>query len=434
MNKIILLITFVFFINGCSLNKNSKFWTAEQKIPEENKKNYEKVLLEEEALNQELNSKLIIKFNGKINNNSLLRNYSNNDGRLNYNGILKKSSRYKFSKIKNFYQFEPTISFDKKDIIFFDNNGSILKFNDKSKLIWKKNYYSKSEKKIKPILQFANNNEILIVADSIAKYYAMNLSSGQLIWSKNNLAQFNSQIKIYKDRFFIVDFSNTLRCFSLKDGQELWNVKTENSLIRSQKKLSIVIVNNLLYFNNSIGDISAVDINKGELLWQLPTQGNLIYEAAFSLETSDIIADNKTLFFSNNKNQFFSIDLATGSFNWENKINSNLRPSLIENYLFTISIEGYLIVIEKNSGNIIRITDIFKNFDKKKRDKIKPVGFIVGLKNIYLSTDNGRLLVIDISSGKTNSILKIDNEKISRPFILDKNLFVIKDNAIIKLD
>ena len=152
------------------------------------------------------------------------------------------------------------------------------------------------------------------------------------------------------------------------------------------------------------------------------------------METSDIIADNKTLFFSNNKNQFFSIDLATGSFNWENKINSNLRPSLIGNYLFTISIEGYLIVIEKNSGNIIRITDIFKNFNKKKRDKIKPVGFIVGLKNIYLSTDNGRLLVIDISSGKTNSILKIDNEKISRPFILDKNLFVIKDNAIIKLD
>ena len=365
MNKIIILITFSFFINGCSLNKNSKFWTAEQKISEENKQNFEKVLIEEEALNQELNSNLIIKFDRKINDNLILRNYSNNDGRLNYDGILKKSSRYKFSKIKNFYQFEPTISFDKKDIIFFDNKGSILKFNDKSKLIWKKNYYSKSEKKLKPILQFANNKKILIVADSIAKYYAINLSNGKLIWSKNNLAPFNSQIKIYKDRFFIIDFSNTLRCFSLKDGQELWNIKTENSLIRSQKKLSIVIVNDLLYFNNSIGDISAVDINKGELFWQLPTQGNLIYEAAFSLETSDIIADNKTLFFSNNKNQFFSIDLATGSFNWENKINSNIRPSLIGNYLFTVSIEGYLIVIEKNSGNIIKITDIFKNFNKK---------------------------------------------------------------------
>jgi len=62
------------------------------------------------------------------------------------------------------------------------------------------------------------------------------------------------------------------------------------------------------------------------------------------------------------------------------------------------------------------------------------VGFIIGLNKIYLSTDNGRLLIIDIATGKTDSILKIDSEKISRPFILDKNLFVIKDNAIIKLN
>ena len=31
-------------------------------------------------------------------------------------------------------------------------------------------------------------------------------------------------------------------------------------------------------------------------------------------------------------------------------------------------------------------------------------------------------------------MLKIDNEKISRPFILKKNLFIIKDNAIIKIN
>jgi outer membrane protein assembly factor BamB len=369
-----------------------------------------------------------------FNNNSKVRDYFNNDGRLDYDGILKKSSRYKFSKIKNFYQFEPKISFNDNNLVFFDNKGSILKFDDKSKLIWKKNYYSKSEKKLKPILQFANDGKTLVVADNIAKYFALDINTGELLWSKNNLAPFNSQIKIFEDKFFIIDFSNTLRCFSLKNGEELWNIRTENSLIRSQKKLSMVIVNNLIYFKNSIGDISAVDINEGELLWQLPTQSSLIYEAAFSLETSDLITDGNTLFFSNNKNQFFSIDLGTGSFNWENQVNSSLRPTLVGNYIFTVSLEGYLIVIEKNSGNIIRVTDIFNSFKKKKRDKIKPVGFIVGTNNIYLSTDHGRLMVIDIQSGRTKSILKIDNDKISRPFVLDKNLYVVKENAIVKLD
>ncbi len=434
MNKIIIFIIYIILIIGCSLNKNSKFWTTAKNIPKENNNNYKEVFIEEEVLAKELNANISVNLGNNINDNFNIKNYFNNDGRLNYDGELKKSSKFKFSKIKNFYHFEPTISFNNENLIFFDNKGSILQFNEESKLIWKRNFYSKSEKKHKPILQFANDKNILIVADSIAKYYSLNINNGDLIWSKNNLAPFNSQIKIYQDKFFIIDFSNTLRCFSIKSGDELWNIKTENSLIRSPKKLSMVIVDGLLYFNNSVGDISAVNIEQGELMWQLPTQNSLIYESAFSLETSDIITDGNTLFFSNNKNQFFSIDLETGSFNWKNKVNSNLRPSLVEDYLFTVSSEGYLIVIEKNSGNIIRMTDVFRNFKKKKRDKIKPIGFIVGINNIYLTTDNGRLLVIDIKTGRTNSILKIANQKISRPLIFNKNLLVIKDNAIIKLD
>ena len=434
MNRILIFLIYVIFSTGCSFNENSKFWTTSQNIPEEKNPNYKKILVEEQALEKELNANVTINLGNILNNNSRIRDFFNNDGRLNYDGVLKKSSRFKFSKIKNFYQFEPKISFADTNIIFFDNKGSILKFSEESKLIWKKNYYSKSEKKLNPIMQFSNNGDKLVVADNVAKYYALDLNSGELLWSKNNLAPFNSQIKIYQDKFFIIDFSNTLRCFSLINGDELWNIKTLNSLIRCQKKLSMTIANDTLYFNNSIGDISAVSIKEGELFWQLSTQSSLIYESAFSLETSDLITDGSTLFFSNNKNQFFSIDLETGSFNWENKVNSNLRPSLVENYIFTVSLEGYLIIIEKNSGNIIRVTDIFRNFKKKKREKIKPVGFVIGVNNIYLTTDNGRLLVIDIKTGKTNSILKIDNDKISRPFILNENLFVIKNNAIIKID
>tara|TARA_Y100000992_G_C21256353_1_gene488740 strand:+ start:205 stop:1509 length:1305 start_codon:yes stop_codon:yes gene_type:complete len=434
VNKIISFIIFFIIITSCSFNQNSKFWSASQNIPEEKDSNFKEIFVTEESLEKELNSNLKIKLNNKVNNDLAVRNYFNNDGRLDYDGELKKSSRYKFSKIKNFYQYEPTVSLNKKNLIFFDDKGSIIQFNEKSKLLWKKNYYSKSEKKLKPIMQFANNGKFLVVADNIAKYYMLDLDSGNLIWTKKNLAPFNSQIKIYDDKFFIIDYSNTLRCFSLKDGKELWNIKTENSLIRSQKKLSMVIVNGFIYFNNSIGDISAVDINKGELLWQLPTQSSLIYESSFSLETSDIITDSKSLFFSNNKNQLFSIDLGSGSFNWKNKVNSNLRPTLVGNYLFTVSIEGYLVVTEKISGNIIRVTDIFKKFKAKKRAKIKPTGFVMGLNNIYLSTNNGRILVIDVLTGKTKSTLKIDNEKISRPIILDKNLFVVKDKAIIKLN
>jgi len=433
VNKIFYFFIIFILISECSLNKNSKFWTSTKNIQKENNIEYEEVFSNEGALKKELNTNLKIKLKNKNLRKISINNY-NNTGQLNFDGDLKESISYRFSKIKNFNQLEPEISFYKDNVIFFDNKGSILRFNNESDLIWKKNYYSKVEQKMGPVLELENNGKYIIVADNFSKYYMLDIFTGKQIWIKNNLAPFNSQIKIYKDKFFIIDFSNTLRCFSLKNGDELWNIKTENTLIKSQKKLSMVIIDEIVYFNNSIGDISAVEINKGELLWQLPTQSSLIYESAFSLETSDIITDKKNLFLSNNKNQLFSINAATGTINWENKVNSNIRSVIIDEFIFTISIEGYLVILEKNSGNIIRVTDVFKNFRQKKIDDVSPTGFIVGLKNIYLSTDKGRLLVIDILSGKIKSTLKIDNDKISKPFIQGKNLFLIKDNAIIKLN
>ena len=434
MNRTIVLFLIILLITNCSLDNKSGIWTKSEKIKIEKKLIISELFKKEESLSKEFNSNVKIQLKSYLSNNSFLNNLSNNNGRVNYNGNLKSLSKFKYSTIDNFDELEPEIVFEGNNIIFFDNKGSILKFDQFSKLIWKKNYYKKTEKKQKPTLSLANNQKALVIVDNLAKYYAINIKTGELLWSKRNSAPFNSQIKIYKDKFFVTDFDNVLKCFSIKDGKELWNVKTETTFIKSQKKLSLVILNGKVYFNNSIGDISAVDVNSGNLIWQTPTQSSSIYESAFLLKTSDLVANDESILLSNNKNEFFSINANTGVLNWKQKINSNLRPTIVDNLVFTVTMEGFLVVVENPTGNIIRVTNVFDRFKKKKKSKIKPVGFIVGASNIYLTTDNGRLIIIDILSGKSSLILKIDNEKISRPFILNKNLFIVKDNAIIKLD
>ena len=50
------------------------------------------------------------------------------------------------------------------------------------------------------------------------------------------------KLKIYKDKFFVIDLKNILRCFYIKDGSECWNLKTENSFtISNQKKNSLIL-------------------------------------------------------------------------------------------------------------------------------------------------------------------------------------------------
>ena len=428
MSNFLKIILVFILINNCSIPLTKK------KTKKIEPSNIIEVLKKEKKNDIEFNPNIKIGLQSKATSKNFINNFENNDGRTIFNGDLEKIKKFKFSKIKNFNKYDPTISLYNNNIIFFDKKGSILMFNNDAELIWKSNNYSKSEKKQNPILFFANNKKTLIVADNIAKYYALDINTGKVLWSKNNIAPFNSQLKIYKNKFFVVDFQNILRAYSIKNGKEIWNIKTKNSLIRSQQKLSIVIVKDKIYFNNSSGDISAVNIESGELQWQRPTQSSFIFDEGYPLKTSDIVADNEILYFSTNKNQFFALDIKTGIVNWEQRINSDIRPSLIDDYIFTVSIEGYLTIIDKSSGNIIRVTDVFKNFKNKNRNKIQPIGFIIGKDNIYLTTNQGRLLTIDIMTGKILSIIKIDNNKISRPIVINQNLFIITNNSIIKFD
>ena len=116
--------------------------------------------------------------------------------------------------------------------------------------------------KIKPKLNFALEGENLLVTDNIAKYYSININLGELNWSKNNTYPFNSEIKKNKNKFFVVDYKNTLRCYNINDGSECWNLQTEDSFTISNSKFSLIIVDDMVIFSNSIGDITAVDIKK----------------------------------------------------------------------------------------------------------------------------------------------------------------------------
>ena len=435
MNKLFYLLVTFLFLSSCSLDTKSGLWTKTEKLDSENKNLEVKIFEENEIYERELNIDLKIKLRNDFKKNSFINNLSNNNGVVNFDGSIDKIKKFKFSKIDQFDNYQPELLITKKNnLIFFDDKGTVLNFSSDNELIWKNNYYSKREKKLKPILYFAANEKTLVVADSISKYYAININDGKLNWINNNIAPFNSQIKIFKDKFFVVDFENILRCFSIKNGKEIWNFKTEKSFIKSQQKLSLIINNNRVIFTNTLGDISSLDIETGNLIWQTPTQSSDIYENYFSLKNSDLISENNTIYFSNNQNEFFAIDQRNGVIKWKQNLNSNLRPTYADNLVFTITLEGYFVAIDSRNGNIVRMTNIINKIKKYKKENIKPIGFIVSQDKVYLSLSNGRLIIIETLTGKPIDIKKIDNEKISRPYVLNNDMYIIKDNAILKLN
>ena len=432
MNKVFVIFVISIFLSNCSLNENSRIWNKKEKIENENKVS-KKILAEKKVISTEFNPLLKLDLSKNEPNNKIF-DQLNNFGSSKYNGQINKINSYKFSKLENFNQFnfEPLILSD--GVIVFEKKGTIIRFNDNKKVVWKNNFYSKTEKKIHPTLSFAITDKNLLVADSIAKILNIDLQSGDLIWSKKSEYPFNSEIKIHKDKFFVADFKNTLRCFYLKDGSECWNIKTEESFTVSNSKFSILIRDNLVIYNNSLGDITAIDISTGLIEWQLPTQTSSIINETYGFNFSKLVSDGNSIYFSNNKNQFYSVDLASGTTNWMSEINSILTPIIVGNLIFTVSENGYLFTIQKNEGNIVRINDVYKNFNLKKRKRIKPTGFTIGNNNLYLTNSDGNLIVVNLNDGNVLKIEKVARDQISKPIIYNENLFIVKNGSITQYD
>ena len=423
------LIILLIILSGCSLNDQLGIWEKKKTVSIDNKNN-SKILFQQKIIKKELNPQLKIKL---LDN----KKYYNIDKNLNndvvyYNGLLDNISKFKFSKIKNFKKFEAEPAFHKDKVIFFNNKGTIFNLNKKNLINWKKNIYLKNEKKKNPTLFFRANDNQLIVTDNLGKYYSLEINSGNLLWSKNNSAPFNSEIKIDNKKIYVTDIENILRCYSMQDGSEIWSLKTEKIFLKSQKKTSIIIKGDAVIFNNTGGDITAVNKNNGELLWQVSTNTKNSTQNLSFLKTSELISYKDYIFFSNNFNDAYLIDSTSGTIVWKQNINSTIKSTIINGLIFTITKNGFLVITELSSGNILRITDIFNNI--KKREIVKPVGFIFGINKIYLSTSSGKLMIINIENGKNVKTIKLDKDVISKPYIFNKNLLLIKDNSLLTVN
>ena len=140
-------IFLIFLLNNCSFDTKSGIWTNDENIKTEINSKKTKILFKiTEIIKDELNPNFRI--NVPLEFKNIMDDGNNDNSFLNFDLNLKKISRYRFSKIDNFDYFDPTLVFYNDDLIFFNNKGSLLRFKNNSKIVWKKIITIKLKKKI----------------------------------------------------------------------------------------------------------------------------------------------------------------------------------------------------------------------------------------------------------------------------------------------
>ena len=437
------LIFFLIFIllNNCSFDNKTGIWgdseKEKRKISELEKKqkqilDVEKIYSSDKIYLKEVPlTKNISLSNPKKNSSWKMSslNHQNFLGNIYLSGIdniflKKKIGKDKYSEsrvITSLFAF-------KNNIILSDDTGTIFNINQSGNINWKKNIYKKIYKKIYKNLVFSIYKNNIYIADNIGFIYAISLDSGKLLWIKNYNIPLRSNIKVFDDKIYLIDQDNRILCLSIKDGTIIWDILAISSFIKSQNLLSLAVSKkgNLVAITSS-SDLFKIEGDSGNLSWASNTFGSILADATDFFKSSQVVITDDEVIISAGPT-IFSYNLNIGSIIWENELSSIGTPIIDGENIFFVTENGYFVIINRNTGKIISSTNILKIL-KKKKQKTKITGFIMGSDKVYSVTLNGYLIVSSAISGKVENFKKIGNPIISAPIISNGKLYILTKNS-----
>ena len=435
MSNIIILIFFLIFLNNCSFDKKTGIWTGSDRIAKKddnNNQNIEFVFKKQKNIveEKELSPDQIIKLDNPISFSNWSQRYQNKSNNVSNILFLNEGNFKKFSKVSN-TNINNNILVDKDNLFFSDYKGNIGVFSlSENQLIYQFNFYKKKMKKNKKIIKLIVKNDSIIAADNFGYIYSINFKKRKINWAKNYLVPFRSNLKIIEGILFLSDEKNKVILIDLQNGKKIDELYTQPSktVSKFESNLAVENNNNLLFLSTNGTLYSLNLINKKVINWiqNFKSENEIVYKG-----NPIIVKDNDIMISSKDSISLLNLN---GARIWDLSIKLSTAPIISGNTIFAINKDNFLVLINKNTGNIIYSKNIYsmikKDFKKNFKKKIKKINnlFLVN-KKLLLISDNSYFIELNIEDIINVNSIKKNPFKISSDIIFSKNEMIFVSNS-----
>ena len=236
--------------------------------------------------------------------------------------------------------------------------GNVLVYSVKeNKLISKFNFYKKKYKNLDKNLSYIVEKNLIYISDNIGYLYAIDYKRDTILWAKNYKIPFRSNLKISSDKLIAANQNNILYFFNKYSGEIIKSIPTEETVLKNQFVNNISLSEENTFFLNTYGSLYSVNNNSMKINWFLNLNQAVDLNPTNLFYGNEIII-NKSFLVISSSQFLYVIDKFNGSIILKKDIVSNIKPLIVENYLFLVTKNYLLIDIDLNIKKIIYYYDI----------------------------------------------------------------------------
>jgi len=252
--------------------------------------------------------------------------------------------------------------------------------------------------------------------------------SGELLWQTETAIPMRGAPTYADGRVFAQTHDNQIYAVSSEDGSILWNEIAITEVAGLVGAASPAVVGNTVIAAYSSGEVIAMRVENGRVLWTdtVSRQGTL--NAIASLRDVDghpVVFDNKVYAISHS-GRMVSIDLRTGVRLWEQNIGSQHTPWVAGDFIYVVTPEGQAACLTRRDGKVRWVTQLERYKDPSTRKE--PVhwhGPTLAGDRLVITSSHGYAVSLSPYTGDFISGLELPDDAEMPPIVANETLYVM---------
>ena len=273
---------------------------------------------------------------------------------------------------------------------------------------------------------------------------ALEAATGKTVWEKQIDTQLHSAPTVDDKYVYATDVDNQIFAFKREDGDMDWTYQAIAEPARILKASSPIVAGDTIYAPFSSGELVALNSTTGAAQWD-----QVLAQATRTNALSEIrdisgrpVLYNGTVFAASHSGVFQAMNAKTGEPVWTVAADSINTPWVAGDVVFLVSLQGELICVSRESGQIYWIKDLNSNLPKSQQTKKgmmgmgkpKPVtlqwtGPFMASSHLIVLNSLGQAMALDPKTGAAVQTINLGAPAYIAPIAVGDKLFVITDDG-----
>lgn len=275
-------------------------------------------------------------------------------------------------------------------------------------------------------------NGRLYATNGVGDVVALEAATGQALWRVKPAGPLRGAPTVAFNTVFVMTQDNQIHALSTEDGSPIWQDVAASGQSGVFGVAAPAAGQGTVIAGYSSGELVAYRYENGRNLWSDALSRTSISTQVGTLTDvdADPIIDQGRVFALGQGGRMAAYELTTGQRIWELTLAGISTPSVVGEWVFTLTDDARILAIQRTTGRIRWVTQL-EQF-RKPKDRESPIfwtGPVLANNRLWIASSRGVVSSVDVMTGIPTEFTRLSDGVSLPPVVANQVLYILDDSG-----